>query len=77
MICKNKLKDEPLIEKQNSLPFSSVYSIRISGPGVNSVFSITELEDFEIVETFMKKIRKNLGKEIEQKKGTVCTETNS
>lgn len=57
---KNGQKSEP---EDEPLPIQKKYTVRISGPGMNSVIEVNEQEDMLIVQAMLKKVEKALGKE--------------
>lgn len=46
------------------------YTIRVSGPGMDSVFSINDEEDLDIVSVILKKVRRQIGKDNKEDEGT-------
>ena len=52
-----------------SVSFVRGYSVRITGPGIDSRIAIKDEDDVEIVEAMLKKVRRLLKAELEGKSG--------
>ncbi|HUU41400.1 MAG TPA: hypothetical protein VMW42_10705 [Desulfatiglandales bacterium] len=59
---KGKIRPQDQNENAN-IPLSGLYSVRISGPGVNFTISITENADLEVVKLMLEKIKGKINTE--------------
>lgn len=57
-----KLQPEAESTQRELTDITQVYKVSFIGPGINTNFELTEKEDFDIVDAFIKKIRKKVEK---------------